>query len=149
MNPQCNVAVIGAGPGGIGAGVRLLEAGIDDFVVLERAGAPGGSWRDNDYPGIGVDVPSFTYQYSFAKNTTWSRMFPTGSEVWAYHDTVARERGVYPHIRFGVNVVKEEWDDAAMVWRLHTAAGEVITARFVISAVGAFINPKHGPGITG
>ncbi|GBE65290.1 putative monooxygenase [Mycobacterium sp. MFM001] len=149
MNPQYNVAVIGAGPGGIAAGVRLLEAGIDDFVVLERAAAPGGSWRDNDYPGIGVDVPSFTYQYSFAKNTTWSRMFPAGAEVWAYHDAVAREHGVYPHIRFGVNVVKEQWDDTAMAWRLHTATGEVITARFVISAVGAFINPKDDPGIPG
>lgn len=148
MEPQYNVAIIGAGPGGIAAGVRLKQAGNNDFVILERADEPGGSWRDNDYPGIGVDVPCFTYQYSFAKNRNWSRMFPLGAEVKDYHIHVAREHGLYPHIRFGVEVAKEEWDDAAQLWRVHTG-GEVITARFVISAIGAFINPKTDPGIPG
>lgn len=149
MIPQHTVAVIGAGPAGIGAGVRLKQAGIDDFVILERADEPGGSWRDNDYPGIGVDVPHFTYQYSFAQNPNWSRVFPKGEEVKAYHCRVAEEHGLYPHLRFGVGVVKEEWDDAAGCWRLHTVAGEEITARYVLSAVGAFINPKDDPGIPG
>lgn len=148
MTPEHTVAIIGAGPAGIAAGVRLKQAGIDDFIILERAGEPGGSWRDNDYPGIGVDVPNFTYQYSFAKNPNWSRVFPKGEEVKAYHCRVAREQGLYPHLRFGIGVVKEEWD-AAGYWRLHTAAGEKITARYVLSAVGAFINPKRDPGIPG
>lgn len=149
MNPQFQVVVIGAGPGGIGAGIRLLAAGIDDFVILERAAEPGGSWRDNDYPGIGVDVPSFTYQYSFAKNPNWSRMFPKGEEVRAYHCMVARDHGLYPHIRFSTGVVQEEWDSDAQCWRLRTDSGDEITARFVLSAVGAFINPKGDPGIPG
>lgn len=149
MTPQFNVAIIGAGPGGIAAGVRLKQSGNDDFVILERASEPGGSWRDNDYPGIGVDVPCFTYQYSFAKNPSWSRMFPKGNEVKDYHVRVARDHGLIPHTRFGVEVVKEVWDDTAQLWRVHTAAGEVITVRFVISAIGAFINPKIDPGIPG
>lgn len=149
QNPDHEVAVIGAGPGGIAAGVRLLDDGIDDFVILERAAEPGGSWRDNDYPGIGVDVPSFAYQYSFAKNPNWSRMFPKGAEVKAYHCGVVREHGLYPHIRFGTGVVKEEWDEEGEFWRLHTDSGDQVTARFVLSAVGAFINPKDDPGIPG
>lgn len=149
MEPQFNVAIIGAGPGGIAAGVRLKQAGVEDFVILERASEPGGSWRDNEYPGIGVDVPCFTYQYSFAKNPSWTRVFPKGQEVKEYHVRVARDHGLLPHMRFGVEVVREVWDSTAQLWRLHTAAGDVITARFVISAIGAFINPKTDPGIPG
>ena len=54
--PQFEVAVIGAGPGGIAAGVKLRKAGIDDFVILERADDVGGSWHENHYPGLGVDI---------------------------------------------------------------------------------------------
>ncbi|HTM83715.1 MAG TPA: NAD(P)-binding domain-containing protein, partial [Mycobacterium sp.] len=133
--PDHTVVIIGAGPGGIAAGIRLLDAGIEDFVILERGDAPGGSWRDNDYPGIGVDVPHFTYQYSFAKKSDWSRIFPPGKEVHDYHVAIARRYGLYPHLRFGIDVTTEHWDDRAGYWRLHTAAGAVYTARFVISAV--------------
>lgn len=141
--------MIGAGPGGIAAGARLKQAGLDDFVILERAGEPGGSWRDNDYPGIGVDVPCYTYQYSFAKNPSWSRLFPRGAEVQGYHVQVARDLGLYPHMRFGAEVVREQWDEAAQLWRVQTAGGEEFTARYVLSAVGAFITPKTDPGVPG
>ncbi|SNY87420.1 Pyridine nucleotide-disulphide oxidoreductase [Nocardia amikacinitolerans] len=60
--PEFEVAIIGAGPGGIAAGVKLKRAGIDDFVVLERADEVGGSWHENHYPGLGVDIPCYAYQ---------------------------------------------------------------------------------------
>ena len=143
------VVVIGAGPGGIAAGILLKRAGINDFVIVERAGEVGGSWRDNTYPGIGVDIPSIAYQYSFARNPDWSRFFAKGAEVKAYHVAVAHRFGLDPHLRFHTDIVREVWDDARHLWRLHTADGRVITARFVINAVGAFINPKQDPGIPG
>ena len=62
------VAVIGTGFGGLGAGVRLRREGITDFVILERAGSVGGTWRDNSYPGCACDVPSHLYSFSFAPN---------------------------------------------------------------------------------
>jgi cation diffusion facilitator CzcD-associated flavoprotein CzcO len=143
------VVVIGAGPGGIAAGVMLTKAGIDDFVILERAGGVGGSWRDNTYPGIGVDIPAIAYQYSFARKPNWVRLFPRGAEVKAYHQTVASRFGLHAHLRFHTEVIREEWHDRSRLWRLHTATGEIITARFVITAVGAFINPKDDVGIPG
>ena len=55
------VAIIGSGFGGLGAAIRLKNDGIDDFVVLERAGDVGGTWRDNTYPGCACDVESHLY----------------------------------------------------------------------------------------
>lgn len=147
--PEHLVAIIGAGPGGICAAILLQGKGIDDFVIIDRAADFGGSWRDNNYPGLGVDVPGFTYQYTFAPNPEWQRMFPMRRQVWEYHRTVARQHGLYEHARWNTRVVKEEWDDAAGYWRLHIADGSQITARFVISAVGAYITAKDDPGIPG
>lgn len=147
--PEHTVVIIGAGPGGICAAARLRQRGVDDFLIVEREADFGGSWRDNDYPGIGVDVPGFTYQYSFAKNPNWSLLFPKGSEVLAYHQEVARRFGLYERARFGVTVVRELWSEAQQCWFLHTSTGEVMTARFVISAVGAYILEKQDPGIEG
>ena len=109
--PQFAVAVIGAGPGGIAAGVKLRKAGIDDFVILERADDVGGSWHENHYPGLGVDIPTIAYQYSFARNANWNRFFAKGAEVKQYHVDVARKYGLYPRIRFNTNIEREEWDD--------------------------------------
>ncbi|QIS04342.1 NAD(P)-binding protein [Nocardia brasiliensis] len=147
--PQFEVAVIGAGPGGIAAGVKLRKAGIDDFVIIERAADVGGSWHENHYPGIGVDIPTLAYQYSFARNAKWSRFFAQGEEVKQYHVDVAHKFGLYPRLRFNTTVGREEWDDTAGVWKLHTGDGSIITARFVISAVGAFVRPKQDIGIPG
>ncbi|MCP2294990.1 putative flavoprotein CzcO associated with the cation diffusion facilitator CzcD [Nocardia amikacinitolerans] len=91
----------------------------------------------------------YAYQYSFARNPEWSRLFPHGAEVKRYHVEVARRFGLYQHIRFGSTVEREEWDEGAHLWRLHLADGGIRTARFLISAVGAFVRPKDDPGIPG
>ncbi|MCG8591332.1 MAG: NAD(P)/FAD-dependent oxidoreductase [Proteobacteria bacterium] len=147
--PDHEVVVIGAGPGGIAAGVLLQRAGIDDFAIFERADGVGGSWRDNDYPGIGVDVPCLGYQYSFARKHDWSRLFPKGHEIHEYLVDVVARFGLAPHLRFGAEIVRETWDDQRHHWRLELGGGEVVTARFVVSAVGAFIRPKEDVGIPG
>ncbi|MFE5290297.1 flavin-containing monooxygenase [Nocardia sp. NPDC056611] len=147
--PDHEIVVIGAGPGGIAAGALLKRAGIDEFTILERAGEVGGSWRENSYPGISVDVPAFIYQYSFARKADWPTLFPTGAEIQAYNQDVARRYGLYRHLRFHTEVVREVWDETHRRWVLHTADNEIITARFVISAVGAFLRPKVDSGIKG
>ena len=72
---NCRVAVIGAGPGGIATGVRLRQAGIEDFVILERADGIGGTWHRNRYPGLACDIASHFYSFSFAPKPDWSRPF--------------------------------------------------------------------------
>lgn len=84
------VAVIGTGFGGLGAAVRLRREGITDFVVLERAGSVGGTWRDNSYPGCACDVPSHLYSFSFAPNRTGRAPSParsTSGPTWSASPT--------------------------------------------------------------
>ncbi|OHU78175.1 flavin-containing monooxygenase [Mycobacteroides chelonae] len=149
LGPDYQVAIIGAGPAGIAAAAKLRRAGIDDFVIIERADDVGGSWHENHYPGLGVDIPGVTYQYSFARNPKWSRFFPLGAEVKRYHVEVAARFGLYERTRFNCTVEREVWDDSERFWRLHMQDGSAVTARFVISAVGAFVRPKDDVGIPG
>jgi len=50
------IAVIGAGPTGIAAGVELLQQGFDNFVIYDKEAAAGGTWHMHSYPGLACDV---------------------------------------------------------------------------------------------
>ncbi|MCV7084285.1 FAD-dependent oxidoreductase, partial [Mycolicibacter hiberniae] len=82
--PDHQVVIIGAGLSGIGVARDLLRAGVTDVTIFERAAGVGGTWRDNVYPGIGVDVPAQAYQFREACNPDWSRFYAKGPEVLAY-----------------------------------------------------------------
>jgi cation diffusion facilitator CzcD-associated flavoprotein CzcO len=136
------VAIVGSGFGGLGMATRLTKAGIDDFVVLEKADDIGGTWRENTYPGCRCDVPSHLYSYSFALNPEWSSTFSGQQEIWDYMKRVADEHGVLPHVRFGAEVRGATWDEDARRWRIDTSQGEY-TAQVLVAAPG----PLHQPSI--
>src|SRR3546814_10421197 len=69
-----SVLIIGSGFSGLGLAVRLKQAGIENFEILERADNVGGTWRDNRYPGCACDVQSHLYSFSFEQNPDWTRM---------------------------------------------------------------------------
>ena len=87
--PDHEVAIIGAGFSGLGMGAALRRAGIEDFVIFERADDVGGTWRDNTYPGIGVDIPVFAYQFSYELQARLVAVLPQGPEVKGYIDDYA------------------------------------------------------------
>src|ERR1051326_8703614 len=92
-------AIAGSGFAGIGCGIRLKQAGIHDFVILERADDVGGTWRDNTYPGCACDVPSHLYSFSFEPNPRWSRTFSPQPEIWDYLRHCSSKYGIDPHVR--------------------------------------------------
>jgi cation diffusion facilitator CzcD-associated flavoprotein CzcO len=143
------VAVIGAGPGGIAAAHMLRGRGITDVVILERGNDFGGTWRDNHYPGLAVDIPIFWYELSFARNPRWTRLFAPGREIYQYLTDTARRCGLYPHLRPNSEVIRQVWDGEAGRWRLSIRGGDELTARFVINSVGGYINAKPSGDITG
>ncbi|MGH8693166.1 MAG: flavin-containing monooxygenase [Burkholderiales bacterium] len=144
------VLIVGAGFTGIGAGIRLRQARIDSFLILEQAEDLGGTWRDNTYPGIAVDIMSSVYSFSFEQNPWWSRTFAPGRELFAYAHHCARKYGLRPHLRFGIHVLKAVFDETKHLWRVHTSAGE-FTARFLLNATGGLTQPKIPDieGVTG
>lgn len=140
-NRDHEVVVIGAGIAGIGIAARLKLAGIDDFVVIERSGDIGGTWRDNAYPGVAVDVPAWGYQFSFELNPEWSRLFPPGAEIKAYLDHCADKYGLRPHLRLLTEVRDVAYDEQTALWTVQTSNGPV-RARYAVIAIGPFAEPK-------
>ncbi|MGW0158550.1 flavin-containing monooxygenase [Mycobacterium sp. NPDC003323] len=147
--PEHEVAIIGAGPGGIAAAHHLREHGIDDFVIIERGADFGGTWRDNHYPGLAVDIPSLWYQLSFAPKADWSRLFAPGPELYRYLQDTATQLGLYRHLLADAEVLQQRWDDTAGLWRLTIRDRPELTARFLISSVGGYVNAKQSVDIEG
>lgn len=114
------VVIIGAGFAGIGVAATLLRAGIDDLVVVERADAVGGTWRDNSYPGCQCDVPSNLYSLSFAPKHDWSRSFAEWHEIRDYLEQVTDDLGVRPHLRLDHEVIDATWDERTQRWLVRT-----------------------------
>jgi cation diffusion facilitator CzcD-associated flavoprotein CzcO len=135
------VAIIGAGLSGIGAGIRLRQAGVTDFVILERASAVGGTWRDNTYPGCACDVPSHLYSFSFAPNPEWSHSFSRQPEIWRYMEDVTDRHGMRDHLAFGTEVIRADWEAGPARWRLRTSRGE-LTADVLVCASGPLSEPS-------
>ena len=143
------VAIIGAGPGGICTGVRLLERGYRDFVILEKAPGIGGTWWHNRYPGAECDIKSHLYSFSFAPNPAWSRAYARQPEIRAYLEECVERFGLGPHLRLGTEVHSARWSDTDALWRLTVGDdGEVVEADVVISALGMFGAPV-APDIPG
>ena len=142
--PDHEVVIVGNGFSGIGAAIKLKEAGIEDFVVFDKADAVAGTWRENTYPGCACDVPSHMYSFSFEQNPDWSEMYAPQQEIRDYLERVTDKYGVRPHLRFGFRAVSAEWDEAAGLWR---CVGEgpdgrqELTARFLISGIGGLHVP--------
>jgi cation diffusion facilitator CzcD-associated flavoprotein CzcO len=129
--------------------IELKRAGIDDFVILERAATLGGTWRDNHYPGCACDVPSHLYSFSFAPKHDWTRAFAPQEEIRAYLERCADEFDVRRHIRFNCEVVDAAWDEGQARWRVRARSGATVTASALVVGIGGLSNPAipRLPGI--
>ena len=134
--------VVGAGFAGIGAAIKLEEAGFQDFAVLEKSDNVGGTWRDNTYPGCSCDVPSAVYSFSFAQNPEWSRAFAEQPEIQDYLERTASDYGVTRRIHYRTEVRDAAWNPDDQLWHLDTSAGPY-TARVLIAGAG----PLHEPNL--
>jgi cation diffusion facilitator CzcD-associated flavoprotein CzcO len=135
------VGIVGAGFGGLGMAIRLIEAGERDFVVWERDPEVGGTWWANTYPGCQCDVPSHLYSFSFAPNPAWTRTYAPQQEIADYLLGVTERYGLRPHIRTSCAVTHAAWDEAEHHWRVTTEAGEW-TTDVLVAASGRLSEPS-------
>jgi cation diffusion facilitator CzcD-associated flavoprotein CzcO len=140
-----NVAIIGAGFGGLAAAMALRKQGVRDGVVIfERADAIGGTWRDNTYPGCACDIPSHLYSLSDAPKNDWSRRYPGQAEILAYMREVVRTQALEPLIELGCALREARWDARSGTWTLKVLRhGQEHTrhARHLVSATGPLNKP--------
>ncbi len=136
------VIIIGSGFSGICVGIKLLEAGITDFKILEKSSELGGTWRENTYPGAECDVPSALYSYSFEHNPEWAYKWSGQQQILDYQRHTARKYGLTDHFVFGRTVASMRFDDGKSLWTIDTCEGEQFTTRHVISAVGQLHVPN-------
>ncbi|MCV7151956.1 flavin-containing monooxygenase [Mycolicibacterium pyrenivorans] len=140
--------IVGAGFAGLGAAIKLRQAGVDDIVLVERADRVGGTWRDSVYPGVACDIPSLLYSFSFVKNPSWSRAYPAGAEICDHIEDMTDQFGLRPLIRFDTEVTGLSFDEACGVWTATTKQRKKFQARTAVLASGPLADHKL-PGIRG
>jgi cyclohexanone monooxygenase len=149
LSDEVEVAVIGGGFGGLLAGARLREAGIDDVRIVEKGGDFGGTWYWNRYPGAMCDVESYIYlplleELAYVPTEKYAR----AQEILAHAQAIGRKYDLYRGACFQTEVTVMRWDEGAARWLLATDRGDRMKARFVCMPTGPLNRPKL-PGIPG
>src|SRR5688572_25523834 len=136
MNKHYDYVIIGAGFAGMCIAIKLKEAGLNNFIILERDKHLGGTWYANSYPGAVCDVQSHLYSYSFEPNPNWSRQFGPQEEILHYTEHCAEKYGLNPHFQFNTNVTNAQFDESKLEWNVFTSTGITYTGKFLISCSG-------------
>lgn len=136
-----DIAIVGAGFGGLGAAIQLDRHGFQDYVVLERSGDVGGTWSANTYPGCQCDVPSNLYSFSFARKPDWTHSYPEQPQILDYLHDCAERFGVMPKVRLNCEMLDAEWIPDERRWRIETSDGD-LSARVLIAAPGLLSEPR-------
>ena len=142
-----DVAIVGAGFGGLGMAIRMKQAGMDDFVLIERGDDVGGTWWANSYPGCQCDIPSNLYSFSFAPNPNWDRAYPMRDQILEYLRDCAERFGILPHTRLNSELLEATWVADEQRWELETASGP-LAARVLVAAPGLLSEPSS-PALPG
>ncbi len=144
-----DVVVVGAGFAGMLTSVRLLDRGVDDFVVIDKAGDFGGTWYWNRYPGCMCDVESYTYLPLLEETGYMPTMkYASAPEIFAYCQQIGERFGLYDHALFQTEIDETVWDDDSGRWVVTTNRGDVLRARFLVTA-GGILSKAKLPGIPG
>ncbi|KAM5357647.1 hypothetical protein ACJZ2D_016049 [Fusarium nematophilum] len=143
------VVIVGGGFGGLLIAARLLEAGVEDLVILEKAGDFGGTWYWNRYPGAQCDVESYIYmplqeELGYVATEKYSR----GPELLGHARKIGNKYGLYEKALFQTEVKGFKWDDDAGIWHVETNRNDKIRGQWIVPAAGPQSTPKF-PGLSG
>ncbi|MGR4009055.1 flavin-containing monooxygenase [Leucobacter sp. 1207-22] len=136
------VAILGSGFGGLGMAAQLVRAGENDFAVFEKAGAVGGVWRDNTYPGAACDTQAHVYCYTFFPHLRVSKMFAGQDEMLSYQEQLRDAFGIEKHMKYNSEITEARWIEEEAHWLISLANGEQYTSDFFVPAWGQLNAPK-------
>jgi cation diffusion facilitator CzcD-associated flavoprotein CzcO len=138
-----DVLIVGGGFSGLCMAIKLLDAGMNSFLLLEKSDDIGGTWYDNRYPGCACDIPSHLYSFSFEPSPDWSRMYPGQPEIHNYLKRCVERYGLAPYIRLNSRFQEATWNQSEGVWHATAVEGMKIRARVIVSGVGALHVPQY------
>jgi cyclohexanone monooxygenase len=149
LTDEVEIAIIGGGFGGLLAGARLREAGLEDIRMIEKAGEFGGTWYWNRYPGAACDIESYVY-LPLLEETGYvpPKKYIDGADILEYSKLIARKYDLYRDVLFQTEVQEVHWDADASRWVIQTNRGDAFKARFLVMSNGPLNRPKL-PGIPG
>jgi cyclohexanone monooxygenase len=149
VDEQVEVAIVGAGFGGMITGMKLRQAGIDSFRIIDLAADFGGTWYWNRYPGVRCDIESYCYMPMLEEvGTVPSERYATGKEIFEHSQRFAQHFDLYRHALLRTKVQEIQWHEDELRWHISTDRGDRIRARFVTVAQGPLAKVKL-PGIEG
>jgi cyclohexanone monooxygenase len=149
LTDEVEVVLVGGGFGGLLAGARLREAGVDDLRIIEKGGGLGGTWYWNQYPGAQCDIESYIYLPLIEQvGTTPSEKYARAPEILSHAQRLAARYDLDRDALLHTEVTDLRWDDEAQRWIVHTNRGDALRARFVVVAAGPLHRPKL-PGVDG
>jgi len=147
MSQYFETVIIGTGFSGLLAAIRLQKQNCHDFVLLERGAEPGGTWRDNAYPGAEVDIPTALYSISFIPYK-FRKTYAPQRELLDYTNYIIDKFDIKKYTRTNQSVTRLTYNEDTCLWFVETESGERYSARFIIDTSGVLANP-HIPEIQG
>src|SRR5690606_9079656 len=152
QTPDLDAIVIGGGFGGIYMLHKLRNDLGLSVRVFEKGGGVGGTWYWNKYPGAKSDTEGFVYRYSFDKELLreydWTTRYLDQPDVLAYLEHVVERYDLARDIQLNTEVTDAIVDEETELWRVTTAGGETLTARFLVTALG-LLSRSNIPDIPG
>ncbi|MFE2932374.1 flavin-containing monooxygenase [Streptomyces sp. NPDC059278] len=149
LRDTVDVAVIGGGFGGILAGARLRQQGVERVRIVDKGGDVGGTWYWNRYPGVHCDIEAHVYLPMLDETgyvPEWK--YSPGDEIRRHAMRIAHRFDLYPDALFSTGVTSLTWDEASETWIVATDRGDAFRATYVVTATGTLTDPKL-PGIPG
>jgi cation diffusion facilitator CzcD-associated flavoprotein CzcO len=149
LTDQVEVLIVGGGFGGLLAGARLRQAGVEDIRIIDPAADFGGTWYWNRYPGIACDIESYTYLPLLEEVGYIPReKYAFGTEILEHSRAIARKFDLYRDVCFQTRVETLRWDEQESCWIVSTNRKDRMKARYLCLATGPLNRPKL-PGIPG
>ncbi|MGC2814860.1 MAG: NAD(P)/FAD-dependent oxidoreductase [Candidatus Acidiferrum sp.] len=143
-----DVLIVGSGFSGLCTAIKLRQAGMNSFLLIEKSDDIGGTWYDNRYPGCACDIPSHLYSFSFELWPDWTRMYPGQQEIHEYLKRCVERYGLAPHIRLNTCLHEAVWNEKESLWNATVGEGKRVRARVIVSGVGGLHVPSY-PQIKG
>ena len=149
LHEELDAVIVGGGFGGQLAAVRLQEAGISNFRIIEKAGDFGGTWYWNRYPGAQCDIEGYLY-LPLLEETGYipKERYSFAPEIFAHAQRIGKHFNLYDKACFQTKVKEARWDEVAGRWTVTTDRGDTFKTRFVLMSSGPLNKPKL-PGLPG